>query len=54
MWILAIVGPVTAVLQIFDIETSFNFRMWIRYYVILSLTQIFISFVNMLVLENSF
>lgn len=54
MWILAIVGPVTAVLQIFNIETSFNFRTWIRYYVILSLTQIFISFVNMLVLENSF
>ena len=54
MWVLAIVGPVTAVLYIFNIQTRFNFKTWIRYYVILSLMQILVSFVNMLVLENSF
>jgi len=54
MWALAIVGPITSVLYIFNIQTNFNFRTWIRYYVLLSLAQILVSFVNMLVLENSF
>ena len=54
MWALAIVGPIVSVLYIFNIQTNFNFRTWIRYYVLLSLAQILVSFVNMLVLENSF
>lgn len=54
MWILAIIGPITAVLQIFNIKTSFDFGTWTKYYIVLSLTQILVSFVNMLVLENAF
>ena len=54
MWILSIIGPVTAVLYIFNIETGFNFRVWIKYYAILSLMQILVSLVNMLILEISF
>ena len=54
MWILAVIGPITAVLCIFDIQTRFDFRRWIRLFVLLSSMQVILSFINMIILKYLF
>lgn len=51
LWALSIVGPITAVLSIFNIEGPVNFNRWVNLYVRLSLIQVLLAIVYRIVLQ---
>lgn len=51
LWGLSIVGPITAVLSIFNIEGPVNFNRWVSLYVRLSLIQVLLAIVYKIILQ---
>lgn len=52
LWLLSIIGPIIAVLSIFNIESIISYREWIVFYVITALIQTAFSFGYMLILNS--
>ena len=51
LWLLSIVGPITAALSIFNVEGSINFNKWVNLYISFSFIQIFVAIIYKIILQ---
>ena len=51
LWILSMIGPIAAALQVLNIEAIMSFKKWVGLYVGLSLIQVFLSMLYTLILN---
>lgn len=53
LWALSMIGPISAALEVFNIEGIISFRRWITLYIAISLIQVGLSFLYALILNYS-
>ena len=51
LWILSMLGPITAALHILNIEFGMSFRRWAGLYISLSFVQVFLSIIYTIILN---